>query len=221
MEDIYYLTHVTDNPDCILWDKLKACDFNTNDQFPGVYMSVITKDNIDSERIFPGKYIMIFSKTLLFQRNYHINARDYNGIITEKNTFYPHTLNEFLANNANNANEIIFHDDISIRYCCNIITKSNNNTTILPKISFKCYEQPDMTKLPFYCYPFEDIYTGINPLCTSSIEWYIMMAKIADITLTENNNINNIREKIKEKAKDLYLHRYKQKIYFLEKYKNI
>ena len=30
----------------------------------------ITKDNIDNERLFPGKYVLIFSNQLLKQKNY-------------------------------------------------------------------------------------------------------------------------------------------------------
>ena len=99
--DIYYLIHATNNPDCLSWNELKVGDFNTDDQFPGVYMSVITKHNIESESIYPGKYLMIFSKILLGQKNYHINLTDYNGILTENNTYYPWSLNKFVNINKN------------------------------------------------------------------------------------------------------------------------
>jgi len=228
LEDIYYLIHATNDPECISWDELKAGHFNTNHQFPGVYMSIITKDNIENVNIYPGKYIMIFSKILLCQNNYHINARDYNGIITEKNTYYPWSLREFLTNNYNtNMNEIIFHDNIDIKYCCRIITKSSLTSMSLPKISFDSLEkeqlrlkpqlEPDMSKLPFFSYPFEDIYTGINPLPPSSKAWYIMMSKMADITHDESRDSrDSIREKIREKARYLYMNRDKQKIMYLK-----
>ena len=54
-----------------------------------MYLSIITKDNINKEYIFPGKYIIILSKKLLLQQNYHMNLTDYNGIVSEKNTFFP------------------------------------------------------------------------------------------------------------------------------------
>ena len=57
MEDIYYLVHTTNNPNYNTWEYLKTAPFNTDDQFPGVYFSIITKYNIDNEFIFPGKYI--------------------------------------------------------------------------------------------------------------------------------------------------------------------
>jgi len=229
MEDIYYLIHATNNPDCLSWDELKAGNFNTDDQFPGVYMSIITKDNIESESIYPGKYLMIFSKILLNQNNYHINARDYNGIISEKNTYYPWNLREFLDCKDNcSMNEIIFHDNIDIKYCCRIITKSSLTSMSLPKISFDSLEkeqpmlkqqlEPDMSKLPFFCYPFEDIYTGINPLPPSSKAWYIMMSKMADIAddYSSEDSSDSIREKIRKKARYLYMNRDKQKIMYLK-----
>ena len=219
MEDIYYLIHATNNPDCLSWDELKAGNFNTDDQFPGVYMSIITKDNIESESIYPGKYLMIFSKILLNQNNYHINARDYNGIISEKNTYYPWNLREFLDCKDNcSMNEIIFHDNIDIKYCCKIIdTTGSEYKSLLPKISLDSPElQPDISALPFFCYPFEAMYTGINPLPPSSKEWYIMMSKMADIT---TDNSDDIRDDIREKAEYLYMNRDKQKLKYLKEYR--
>ena len=222
MEDIYYLIHATNNSDCISWNELKVGDFNTDDQFPGVYMSVITKDNIDSESIYPGKYLMIFSKILLGQNNYHINARDYNGIIAEKNTYYPWNLRKFLdCKDKSSMNEIIFHDNIDIKYCRKIIdTTGSDYKSLLPKIPLDSPElQPDISALPFYCYPFESMYTGINPLPPSSNEWYIIMSKTADIKIDNITDIRHgIREKIREKAEYLYMNRDKQKIKYLKEY---
>ena len=48
MDTIYYLLHATNNPDCINWTELRTWKFNTNDQFPGAYLSMITKDNINT-----------------------------------------------------------------------------------------------------------------------------------------------------------------------------
>jgi len=219
MEDIYYLIHATNNPKCVSWNELKTGYLNTDDQFPGVYMSVITKNNIDSVSIYPGKYLMIFSKILLNQNNYHINARDYNGIITEKNTYYPWNLREFLdCKNNYCMNEIIFHDNIDIKYCLDIIKNTDRNY-ILPKKSLDSPElQPNISYQPFFCYPFESIYTGINPLPSSSKEWYIMMSKMADISIDDKASIDDIRDKIREKSEYLYMNRNKQKIMYLKEY---
>jgi hypothetical protein len=77
-----------------------------------------------------------------------------------------------------------------------------------------------MSKLPFFCYPFEDIYTGINPLPPCSYAWYIMMSKMADIADGEGGSEGgkSIMEKIREKAKYLYMNRDKQKIMYLKKF---
>jgi hypothetical protein len=128
MDNIYYLVHVTNDPNCVNWTELRTAPFNTDDQFPGVYLTMITKDNIDKEDIFPGKYIIILSKKLLFQKNYHINLTDYNGIISEENTYFPWNLDKFMSENRKllsvknrTLNEVVFHDNIDMKYCCGII----------------------------------------------------------------------------------------------------
>jgi hypothetical protein len=232
MENIYYLIHTTNNPDCINWSELKTAKFNTDDQFPGVFLSIITKDNINDEFIFPGKYIIILSKKLLLQNNYHMNLRDYNGIISENNTYFPWQLDDFISKSKNlltgktrPQNEVVFHDNIDMKYCCAIISilkkdffiKKNN---FLPKISIENKEDPDMTKEPFFCYPFEDIYTGIDPLPKSSDEWYKMMSKVCKINIDEEKNTReDIIKKLKNKAKKLYKNREEQNIDLLKQYK--
>jgi hypothetical protein len=234
MDEIYYLTHTTTNPDCINWTELKTAEFNTNDQFPGVYLNIITKDNILKEDIFPGKYIMIFSKKLMLQNNYHINLTDHNGIVSEKNTYFSWNLNKFVSKNRDlllsgkqqPGNEVVFHDNINMKYCCGIfsILKTIGGTNIkknyfLPKISIENEEGPDMTKQPFLCYPFEDIYTGVNPLPKSSNKWYEMMAKVCNVNIDKkNNHPEDIIKKIKDKANELYNNRDEQNINLLKQY---
>ena len=87
MDKVLYLVHTTNN-NPQKYTELRKSN-NLNDQFPGVYFSIITTDNINIEELFPNRYIMIFSVNLLKQINYHINIRDYNGFITETNTYYP------------------------------------------------------------------------------------------------------------------------------------
>jgi hypothetical protein len=231
MDKIYYLIHTTNNPDCINWTELRSAEFNTDDQFPGVYLTIITKDNINKEWIFSDKYIIIISKKILLQKNYHMNLRDYNGIITEKNTYFPWNLDIFISKSTTLLpgetrlnNEVIFHDNIDMKYCCGIISilKKDRNIQIndfLPNISIENEESPDMTKQPFFCYPFEDIYTGSNPLPRSSNKWYEMMSKVCKINIDEANNTpENINKKIKDKSNELYNNREEQNINLLKEY---
>lgn len=231
MDEIYYLIHTTNNPDCINWTELRTAEFNTDDQFPGVYLTIITKDNINKEWIFSEKYIIIISKKILLQKNYHMNLRDYNGIITENNTYFPWNLDIFISKSTillpgetRLYNEVIFHDNIDMKYCCGIISilKKDRNIHIndfLPKISIENEELPDMTKQPFFCYPFEDIYTGSNPLPRSSNKWYEMMSKVCKINIDEANNTReDINKKIKDKSNELYNNREEQNINLLKEY---
>jgi hypothetical protein len=226
MEDeIYYLVHTTDNPNCRTWKELFVAPFNVDDQFPGVFLSIITKSNINSERLFPGKYIMIFSKKLLQQKNYHINFRDYNGILTETNTYYPWDLDKFLEevkkhSNERTDNEIVFHDNISTKYLNRIIEKQPGKkiNEILPREEIVTDEEPNMELKPFYCYPFEDIYTGTDPFTRSSTEWYKTMLKLCNVEFDENDTIEHMVEKAKVNAKELYYDRSKQNISVLEEY---
>ena len=231
MEEIYYLIHTTNNPGCINWTELRTAEFNTDDQFPGVYLSIITKDNINKEYIFPGKYIIILSKKLLLQKNYHINLTDYNGIVSEKNTYFPWNLHKFMSKSRHlllsekqSQSEVVFHDNIDMKYCCGIISILQKDTNIkinnfLPKIEIENDEDPDMTKQPFLCYPFEDIYTGSNPLPKSSNKWYEMMSKVCKVNIDESNNTpEDIIKKIKDKANELYNNRDEQNINLLKQY---
>lgn len=228
MDDIFYLIHVTNDKQCTTWNELITSDFNTTHQFPGCYLSVITKYNINSESIYPGKYILVFSKKLLLQTNYHFNIIDYNGIITEKNTYYPWSIDEFVCKNNNICkqgkhpmSEIVFHDNIDMNYCCRIINIDNKNVktnNYLPEISIYNDELPDMSKLPFYFFPFEHIYTGYKPLPKSSNEWFNMILKIANITLEKEDKFDKNIEKIKNIAELLYNNRKLQNINVLHDY---
>lgn len=232
MDEIYYLIHTTNNPDCINWTELRTAPFNTDDQFPGVYLSIITKNNIKKEYVFPGKYIIILSKKILLQQNYHMNLRDHNGIVSEKNTFFPWNLDNFISKSnqllssdeRRPENEIVFHDNIDMKYCCAIISILKKDTNIkinnfLPEISIENAEEPDMTKKPFFCYPFEDIYTGSNEMSASSNSWYEMMARVCKIDIDEANNTpEHISRNIKDKANELYNNRDEQDIHLLKQY---
>ena len=215
-ENILYLVHMTDN-------NITKClrKSTEDDQFPGVYFSLITKYNLKYERLFPAKNCLIFSKQLLEQQNYHINFIDYNGFINESNTYYPWELDRAVkklkSHKGNFANEVVFHDNISLGYLCLKITLNdissnitNLNELILPKYEMYNDIKPNKTILPFFCYAKENEYTGINPKKLSSNSFYKKMAIMCnvDTKLTRDEII----EKINEKIDELNNNREKQKL---------
>lgn len=248
MEDIYYLLHKTKdyNKD---WKELKTSSIdNSDDQFPGVYLTLITKDNIKSEMLYSGKYVLIFSRKLLNQKNYHINIHDNNGMITETNTYYPWNINEAVdkikkstenttMNEVNTTmNEVVFHDPISMDYLCKVIKLPTPKE--LSQLSYEKYEKysskdylpreimennfdPDMLKEPFYCYPQTD-YKGDNiamdEKLSSPNDFLKTMAKVCNI----NTNLKkkDLINEIKKKIPHLYSNRNEQNIQALKDFTN-
>ena len=152
MDDILYLIHSTDNPFNIndITELIPSKLENAEQQFPGVYFSLITKNNIHREPLYSHDNILIFSKKLLEQRNYHINIRDYNGWINESNTYFSWELDKAvnIINNFENniGNEVVFHDSISIKYLLSYIKSGSNKD--LP-YNIDSINIPDMSKIPF------------------------------------------------------------------------
>ena len=127
-----------------------------------------------------------------------------------------------------NMNEVIFHDPIPMKYLCTAVITyeisslvSNNDENsphkyfkendLLPKFPIYNEEEPDMTKIPFLCYPYEMNCTGYMKLPLSSKEFYIKMAKMSNIKFDDNDNDNireKIIEKIREKIPELYINRH-------------
>jgi len=236
MEDIYYLIHTTNNYEDHSEIQTSSID-NWDDQFPGAYFTLITKDNIDNERLFPGKYVLIFSNQLLKQKNYHINIRDYNGFITEKNTYYPWNLDEAIKvlkknKKTRTANEVIFHDPVSMKYLCKVIKRPRlielketskkykklleEPNYYLPRKPLKNKIKPDESLEPFYCYPLENNYTGIDRMPPSSITFFKTMAKMCNIDSKLHKK--KIIENIKKQIPYLYLNREKQNIEVLKNF---
>lgn len=215
-ENILYLVHMTDN-------NITKClrKSTEDDQFPGVYFSLITKYNLKYETLFPAKNCLIFSKKLLEQQNYHINFVDYNGFINESNTYFPWELDKVVKKLKSHkgyfTNEVVFHDNISLEYLCLKITLNdissnitNLNELILPK--YEMYNNTKLNKdiLPFYCYAKENEYTGINPKKLSSNSFYKKMAIMCNIDTKLTRD--EIIEKINEKIDELNNNREKQKL---------
>lgn len=216
MDKILYLVHATSKFD-MNWNELKPSSINdAYDQFPGVYFSIITKNNLKNQILYANKNILIFSKKLLEQENYHINIRDYNGFINEKNTYYSWNINKAIRkinSKKNTMNEIIFHDPVPFKYLCLHIIFNNINTIInnlLPKCEIYNNEEPDKTKIPFYCIPFEDNYTGYDKYNLSSYNFYKKMAILCGVDKKKSRE--KIIEEIKEKMIELYNNRNKQNL---------
>jgi hypothetical protein len=212
MDDILYLIHSTDNPFNIndITELIPSKLENAEQQFPAVFFSLITKNNIQTEPLYSHDNILIFSKKLLEQKNYHINIRDYNGWINETNTYFSWELDKAvkIINNFHNSigNEVVFHDSISMKYLISYI-KSGSNKVLPNNIDFINILEPDMSKIPFYCIPFENNYSGIEKLKMSSREFYIKMAKMCLIEDIEDKTREDIIELIKNNINKFYKNR--------------
>ena len=212
MDDILYLIHSVNNPFNInnINELIPSKIEKAFEQFPGVYFSLITKNNIKTEPLYSYDNILIFSKKLLEQKNFHVNIRDYNGLINENNTFFSWELDKAvnIINNFDNdiGNEVVFHDPISIKYMCSYI-KSGSNNELPYNIDDINIPLPDMSKIPFYCIPYENNYNGIQKLKISSKEFYIKMAKMCLLENIEEKTIDEIIILIKNNINTFYKNR--------------
>jgi len=235
MDSVLYLIHST-NKYNENWNELKVSELN-NSQFPGVYFTLITKDNIDTEPIHHfGKYNLIFSKRLLEQKNFHINLSDHNGFISESNSYFNWELDKVVKKikhyssrkNLNLVgNEVVFHDPISIDYLCCIFKKEKKSVDdfnykrnkYLPHYPIENDIMPDLTKKPFYCFPFEKNYSGIKNtpfIKNSSKKFFITIAKACGIegeggleggVEGEDKSIKEIINNINTRLPELYKNR--------------
>jgi len=223
MDNVLYLLHSTDKYSSD-WTELKPSKVEDyEDQFPGVYLKIITKENIHTIELFPGKHLLLFSRRLLLQQNYHINLRDYNGYISENNTYFPWNLDDAVHQiNTHKhliGNEVVFHDPIPMEYLCihtHIVVEipNNMNNLFLPKFSIENQVEPDETKDPFYCYPLEKNYTGVDPLEESSRAFFQQMAKTCGVQ--SSLPTPDIIDEIKKKIRYLHANRKKQNLNFLK-----
>lgn len=230
MDDILYLVHNTHGYNNE-WKELETANFKASEHhFPGVYFTLITKDNLKTEDLYGYQGdILIFSKKLLQQENYHINIRDYNGFINEENTYFPWNIDKAVKKikqeskkGYNIGNEVIFHDNISMKYLCLVISvksldlnigdkyKCKLSNIILPHYEIYNNEEPDKTKIPFYCHAFENNYTGIGKYKMSSEKFYKKMAILCNVN--QHQSREKIIEDIKDKMHELYYNREKQKL---------
>jgi hypothetical protein len=226
MDDVLYLVHA--KYDGKLVDLQPSPIENANDQFPGIYFSLITKQNRHREPLYYDNNILIYSKKLLEQQNYHININDYNGFINEQNTYFSWQLDKAVEkinhlvslNKSHVGNEVVFHDTIPLSYLCLYIQNINIANELTPNIpyhkssglflpSHEIYNDtpPDMSKIPFYCVPYENNYSGIDKFKLSSKKFYVRMAKMCNIKVSKSNSREEIIKKIKNKMNYLYNNR--------------
>jgi hypothetical protein len=192
-DEILYLVHMTSRY-TREWKELKTSRIEEYEhQFPGVYFTLVTKHNLHEIDLYPGNDCLVFSRRLLEQKNYHVNLRDYNGFITEKNTLYPWNLNDAVIGPTN---EIVFHHPVPLSYMCMVLDGCD-----LPVTPVENEVEPDMSKEPFHCYPLERNYTGVDPLPESSRDFFIKMAQMCNVDC--NLSTDEIIDKIKKKIQAL------------------
>lgn len=125
-------------------------------EFPGIYLSFITKDHIDNYISYWGEdnIILVFGKELLNQKNYHANIIDSNGRIAENLTYFPHNIDKmpnmkevikYYEDEYDDypGNEIIFHNGIPTNLISEIWVNNkdtkNKLINILKKNNLKEY----------------------------------------------------------------------------------
>lgn len=239
-DEVLYLVHTTSiDPKTI--QELRPSEMSTY-QYPGVFFSLITKYNKDTEFIYPdGDNILIFSPKLLLQSNWHANLADQQGFISENNTFYPWNFREYLQKlkermdkEALLANEVVFHDPISMKYLCRTIKKPTLDQKLakmkkgahgnyyLPDKRVQNSQPPDLTLEPFYCFPFEEVYNGVKEKDwkPSSKKFYEMMYHMCVKSKKKAPSKKAIVKSLKRNAKKIHKTRKNQKVDLLYEFTN-
>lgn len=100
-------------------------------EFPGIFMSYITKNDVRKFVKYIGEIILVFSNKLLNQKNYHCNIIDNNGYISEDLTYFNFNIDKMPKQKdvvdfykkiykSYPGNEIVFHDKIQMTSLCEI-----------------------------------------------------------------------------------------------------
>ena len=190
---------------------------NASGDFPGVYTTLITKDNLATVNTFHpprNSYILIFALDLLKQRNWHINFQDMFGRLGEHTTYFPWEQDAIAAHIAltqepgvtvtgRSFNEVVFHDGFRVRpflrHVIPIPSGTTQNTTHLLFSSLGRQEiQPGGvmaeldSSLPLYCYPpsppySKDYHEQHNKFPPSSSEWRQRMYDTCQLRLRGSN----------------------------------
>lgn len=174
MNKIHYLTHFTKLDNCInilksnyllttierINSKVKYqgvasmyenkwSENKYGEEFPGIFMNYITENDVHDSIRYWGDIMLVFSKKLLNQNNYHINIIDNNGYISENLTFFKFNIDK-MPNQKDvvdfyekiymdyPGNEIVFHDKIHISSLCEIwVDKKENYHKLIKQIPKK------------------------------------------------------------------------------------
>jgi hypothetical protein len=182
-------------------------------------MTLVTKGNINTEQFYYGDIMLIFSRRLLEQSNYHINYIDHNGIITQKSLFSWNIdkFREYETIYDNNiGNEVIFHDSISLDFLCQVISNDDNRPwkSLIPKEPIQNNIEPNMTLLPYLSYVDDRIYTGITLKFYErafTYAWIRTMAIVAGVYTMEASQ-DELLDRIFKRSSYLYKNRDKQNI---------
>jgi len=123
-------------------EKMVYKDKHFSGEFPGIYLSYITDNDLKSNIMYWGNVQLVFSKKLLEQKNYHINIVDNNGRISENITYFHSNLDKMPKmkdvekfykdiHDSYPGNEIVFHDKVSLSSLCEIWVRNKKNYNIL------------------------------------------------------------------------------------------
>jgi hypothetical protein len=199
-----YLLHATDKDYTQITELQPSgtSDSELKYQYPGVYFSLITSENIETEVLFHKKYFLLFSIELLKQKNFHINIRDMNGIINEYNTFFYWQVKEALDGisldakvNNRTMNEVVFHNSINMQHLCKVVENTFDGSLKdkLPRIELRNNTRIDTDVLPCYCYYNESYYRGIHTPKKSSDEWIDKMNTLFHTNLLDHTFYERVK----------------------------
>lgn len=109
------------------------------DQFPGVYMGLITENDLDKKIKYFSPISLLFCKTLLKRDDFIYNKYDSNGFSNKDFTITSlEELNNYIEEgNFDNTNEIVFINPVSLKYLKEIWVKDSKLKMKLDKLLLK------------------------------------------------------------------------------------
>lgn len=171
----YLLTQKELKQSKIQYDGYTCGDWECGGQFVGVYMTPEFEEYVGSQF---GIVVLIFNRVLLYRNDYHINDGDFNGILTTHSYSRKGELDNLLSNiKTKHDPEIIFHNNISLKYLEKILINSNDYKQLIKLIPNQSIRDESFFK--------KIIFTDVIPNLI-----------IKDIPLTENiiEEFNNYKE---------------------------